>query len=104
MSFLDEGKTYNAYVYKDNEDGSEIVVEKTTVTKADTLSYDLLANGGLAMKITENDPIKWTEYDNYTFYEAEDAELYGKASIKDKQVFVSGKAWVQVLPMELSLR
>lgn len=97
LSFLDEGKTYNAYIYKDNEDGSEIVVEKTTVTKADTLSYDLLANGGLAMKITENDPIKWTEYDNYTFYEAEDAELYGKATIKDKQVFVSGKAWVEGL-------
>lgn len=97
LDFLDEGAEYNAYIYKDNTDGSDIEVEKIIVRKGDVLTYDLLENGGLAMKLTKNDPVKWTEYDNYTFYEAEDAELAGNARIKDGEAYMSGKAIVEGL-------
>jgi len=97
LNFLDENETYYAYIYKDNDDATDIVVETKEVTSADVLSLDLAEYGGCAVKLTKNDPIKWTEYDNYTFFEAEEAELTGKTSVNDNQVFVSGLATVQGL-------
>ena len=97
LDFLDKDVTYNAYIYRDNEDGSAIEVEKKLVTADDTLDFNLLANGGAAVKLTKNDPLKWTLYDNFTYYEAENATLAGKAKIKDGQAYISGKACVEGL-------
>lgn len=82
LDFLDDG-TYYAYIFKDNEDGSDIEIEVTTVTKDSGLSMDLLANGGISVKLTKAEMDLTTAYDGYTFYEAEDDTntLTGTASV-----------------------
>lgn len=97
LDFLDADSEYTAYIYKDNEDGTNIETEVITVKSDDTLNLDLMANGGCAIKLTKNDPVKHTLYDDYTFYEAEDAELSGKVSIKSDEVYISGQKFVQGL-------
>ena len=90
LSFLDEGE-YKAYIFKDNENGSDIMIERTTVTKDKGLDIHLLANSGISIKLTKGDMELSTLYDNYTFYEAEDSvhTLSGNASVVANQ-FVSG--------------
>ncbi len=90
LSFL-EGGEYNAYIFKDNEDGSDIVIQQTTVTKDKGLDIHLLENGGISIKLTKKDMKLSTAYDNYTFYEAEDNTntLGGNTSVIVNQ-FVSG--------------
>lgn len=88
LSFLDAGKTYHAYIYKDNSDGTNIKLETKEVTSADTLPLTLLANGGCSVKFSENDPLKTTIYDNFSYYEAEDssyAVLNGEAKAAANQ-------------------
>ncbi len=97
LDFLDPGCTYNAYIYQDNNDGSDIELSKTTVRQGDNISVPLLENGGCAIKLTKNDPVKWTVYDNYNYYEAEDAVLSGNAAVKDEIAAVSGRAYVNGL-------
>lgn len=53
LSFLEDGD-YNAYIYKDNEDGSKLVLDKKVVNKSDQLSMDLLAYGGTAIMLTKS--------------------------------------------------
>ena len=53
LDFLDEG-TYNAYVYEDNEDGSQLIHSEKTVSKSDKLELELCANGGAAVMITKD--------------------------------------------------
>lgn len=84
LSFLGGG-TYHAYIYADNEKGDDIVITTKEVTSADTLSLPLLANGGCSVKFTKTDPIKKTVYDDFNYYEAEDAShasLNGTAKAK----------------------
>ncbi len=76
LSFLPDGEYY-AYIYEDAEDGSALLISRITVTSADTLTYDLLANGGIAIMITKDD-IDIDAYGDdsvdmtdYTFIEAE---------------------------------
>ncbi len=52
LDFLGSGE-YNAYIYGDNEDGSALRIEERKVTSADTLSFDLLRNGGVAVIVTK---------------------------------------------------
>ncbi len=76
LDFLGSG-TYNAYIYGDTEDGTGLSVSSRTVKKGDRLTFDLLANGGVAVMITKDeidleiyeDPD--TDNENYTYYEAE---------------------------------
>jgi len=95
LDFLEDGVTYHAYIYRDNSDGSALEFEETTVTSADTMDLDLLQYGGAAVKFTKDDPIKYTEYDSYTFYEAEDAKLGGNTSISSGQAAASGMKTVE---------
>lgn len=97
LDFLDDGCTYNAYIYKDNSDGTDIELETTTVKKGDYITVPLLENGGCAIKLTKNDPVKWIVYDNYNYYEAEKAQLSGRTAIKDGVAAVSGRAFVNGL-------
>ena len=95
LDFLEEGSTYHAYIYKDNHDGTAIEFEEMTVTSEDYLDFNLLKNGGAAVKFTKDDPVKYTEYDNYTFYEAEHAQISGSARISYNQAAVSNMQFVE---------
>lgn len=76
LDFLGDGE-YNAYIYGDNEDGSQLVISQKKVTKSDTLSFDLLDAGGVAVIITKSTidtnvaSVPDSADDNYTYYEAE---------------------------------
>ncbi len=94
LNFLNSGEEYYAYIYRDNEDGTDIECDIRKVTSNDVLNFDLLDNGGCAVKLSAEDPEKWTEYDNYTYYEAEDAELTGNARINTNKTYTSGLATV----------
>ena len=96
LDFLGTG-TYHAYIYKDNEDGSQLLIEQKDVTSADTLSFDLLDAGGVAVLVTK-DTIDTTVAEsedmnnpNYTYYEAESSNntLEG-AAVKASSAFCSG--------------
>ncbi len=75
----DDG-VYNAYIFGDNADGSQL---KSTVltglTKDSVIKQDLLKNGGCVIKLTKGTMNLSTPYENYLSFEAEDAKLGGKA-------------------------
>ena len=96
LDFLGDGE-YNAYIYADNEDGSQLAISEQKVKSTDTLEFDLLARGGVAVLITKrtvdttvegaedaNDP-------NFTYYEAEAKanKLSGNANLQSS-AFCSG--------------
>ena len=86
LDFLEAGETYRASIYKDNAAGNDIVVEEKDVTAGTFLEIPLLANGGCSVKFSKTDERKWTSYDNFRYYEAEDgnyAKLGGDARIAD---------------------
>lgn len=90
LDFLEAGKEYTAYIYKDNNDGSDLLVEEMKVTGGDKLVLKLLKNGGAAVKITEGTMKTTTAYDDkYTYYEAEDAKINGKCTV-DENNYASG--------------
>ena len=92
----DDGK-YNAYVFRDNKDGSNLEVDVLTgLTKEDTISQALLANGGCVIKLTKGNMKLDTPYTNYISYEAEQAKLSGDAKITSGSdgKYCSGSAYV----------
>lgn len=92
----DDG-TYNAYIFGDNADGSDIEVTVLGgLTKDSVIKRNLLANGGCAIKITKGTMRLSTPYSNYKFYEAENASISGKASITSGKSgkYCSGDAYV----------
>ncbi len=89
LDFLDKGVSYTAYIYRDNAAGTNI---ETAVQKANVntvLKLDLMQYGGCVVKLVKNDPqtdeptqpARKLEYDRYTYFEAEDAEIGGNARI-----------------------
>ena len=90
LDFLGDG-TYKAYIYQDNETGSDVVIDECEVTKDSELSLFLAANGGAAIKITKGEMKTTTAYDHYIYYEAEDTKntLGGNAVVSENQ-FASG--------------
>ena len=77
---ISDGK-WNAYIFADNEDGSDLVVTvKEGLTSEDVITRDLLPNGGFVIKLTQNGMKLTTPYTNYVSFEAEDAVLSGRAS------------------------
>lgn len=93
LDFLDADEFYYAYIYTDNETGTGIKTETREVTSKDVLEIPLKAAGGCAVKLSKNDPIGATVYDNYDYYEAEDAVLGTGTSIRETD-YVSGKKFV----------
>lgn len=63
--FLVSGK-YNVAVYTDNEDGTDGVVAYKTVTAGDTLTVDLIKNGGAAIKIVPESDIPDFDFSSAT--------------------------------------
>lgn len=79
----DDG-TYNAYIFHDNANGSDLeVTVKEGLTKKDVIEQSLLANGGCAIKITKGSMKLTTPYSNYLSYEAEKASIGSGAKITD---------------------
>lgn len=90
LDFLEKGKEYTAYVYKDNDEGNDLLIEEIKVTAGDKLLLKLIKNGGAAVKITEGSMKTATPYDErYTYYEAENAKVSGKCTI-DENNYASG--------------
>lgn len=56
LSFLDEGETYYAVIYKDGKTMSDIDIEMKTVTSEDVLTVPLAKAGGASIKITKEAP------------------------------------------------
>lgn len=94
LSFLDADTKYYAYVYTDNEDNSNIQMEKKEVTSKDKLTLPLKKNGGAAVIFSKKDDLRMTSYDNYNYFEAETANL-GETNKKpvDAQ-YVSNKYYI----------
>ena len=94
---ITDDEKYTAYIFGDNNDGSEIEVKVIEgLTKESVIEQKLLANGGFAMKITRHGMDLTTPYSEYDFYEAEKAKLSGKAVVtsgKDGK-YSSGSAYV----------
>jgi uncharacterized protein YjdB len=78
LDFLDDG-VYTAYIYKTNSDNTDVVLETKTVTKDDVLALNLDAKDGFVVKLTQSGMDTTTIYDDYTYYEAENAVLSGTA-------------------------
>ena len=97
LSDLIGSGTYNAYIFADNKDGSDLEVTVLEgLTAKDTISMKLLDKGGFVIKLTQGTMKLTTPYSNYRSYEAENAKLSGKASItsgKDGR-YSSGGAYV----------
>ena len=92
----DDG-TYNAYIFGDNKDGSKIEVTVLNgLTKESTIKQSLLNNGGCVIKLTKGAMKLTTPYSNYVFYEAEQAQISGNASITEGKdgKYSSGNAYV----------
>ncbi|MCB9883699.1 MAG: glycoside hydrolase family 97 N-terminal domain-containing protein [Planctomycetes bacterium] len=54
VSFLDEGTTYHASIYRDDpatKSRTHVSIERRSVTRGDLLEWNVAANGGLAMRI-----------------------------------------------------
>ncbi len=93
LDFLDEGVAYTAYIYEDTADGSGVEIRTVEVNNTDTLTLDLLAHGGAAVKLAQNGMTTSTPSDAYVYYEAEDAAL-GGATTLDENNYASGLASV----------
>lgn len=88
LDFLEEGKTYHAYVYQTAPDG--LAVKEESVMAGDILSVDLSENDGCSVYITESEFDTMTEYEKqYEYLEAEQGVLDGRAVISDNQ-YASG--------------
>lgn len=82
LDFLEEGKTYTAYIYQTNADNSGIEVVTKTVAKGDTLAVSLGKDDGFAAKLTTDSFDTQTDYEkNNNYYEAEDANLTGNTKL-----------------------
>ena len=82
LSDLISDGSWDAYIFADNTDGSDLEVSvKKGLTSEDVISMELLANGGFVIKLTQNGMKLTTPYTNYRSFEAEDAKIAGKASI-----------------------
>lgn len=64
LSFLKEGKSYTAQIYKDGNTDFDIKYEEVKVKKDDLLSIILRAHGGATIRISEN-PIEEPSFDSY---------------------------------------
>lgn len=95
LSFLDPDTKYYAYVYTDNADNSNIQMEKKEVTSKDKLTLAMKKNGGAAVIFSKKDDLRLTSYDNYNYFEAENANL-GETNKKPKNaLYVSNKAYIE---------
>ena len=66
LDFLDEGKTYTAYIFRDGASRTDLRVELLTVTSADVLTFGMVDGGGytaMFLPIEEQKPTEKPEDD-----------------------------------------
>lgn len=91
LDFLADGKTYDAVIYRTAEDNSGLDITREKVTKEDVLTFALAKDDGVAVMISEDAGDLTTSYEkNYAYYEAEQADISGKAVVADNQ-YASGQ-------------
>ncbi|MDR0543110.1 MAG: glycoside hydrolase family 97 catalytic domain-containing protein [Dysgonamonadaceae bacterium] len=91
LSFLDENKIYNAYIYKDGDCKSEIAFDfQTNLTNTGSLSIPLLASGGVTIQFSENAGLPKPAQQKW---EAENGFTYG-SKITDGDGLCSGGKYV----------
>lgn len=74
--------TWDAYIFSDNDDGSDLkVTVQKGLTANDVIRQNLLPNGGFVIKLTQNCMKLSTPTSNYRTYEAEDAVFSGTAAV-----------------------
>ncbi|MDR2087356.1 MAG: glycoside hydrolase family 97 catalytic domain-containing protein [Dysgonamonadaceae bacterium] len=94
LSFLDENKTYNAYIYKDGDCKSEITFDfQANLTNTSSLQIPLLDSGGVAIRFSENAGLPKPAQQKW---EAENAFTYGSKTT-DTDGLCSGKKYVSNL-------
>lgn len=95
LDFLPDGE-YTTYIYYDDEN-RELALKEQTVTNADELTLEMPDIGGAAVLITKGDYDPTVEeapnakLEGYTYYECEDGELSGAASVSDGMMCSGGK-------------
>ena len=95
LDFLPDGE-YTAYIYY-NDENRELALKEQTVTNADELTLEMPDIGGAAVLITKGDYDPTVEaapnakLEGYTYYECEDGELSGAASVSDGMMCSGGK-------------
>ena len=95
LDFLPDGE-FTAYIYYDDEN-RELALREQTVTNADELTLEMPDIGGAAVLITKGDYDPTVEeapnakLEGYTYYECEDGELSGAASVSDGMMCSGGK-------------
>ncbi len=57
FDFLDEGKTYTAYIYRDGSCRSDLKFTKMQVTKGQTVNVTELSEGGFLMQVSTRDDL-----------------------------------------------
>ena len=95
LSFLDPDTKYYAYIYTDNEDNSNIRMEKKEVTSKDRLSLPMKKNGGAAVIFSKQDDLRLTSYENYNYFEAEEANLGQSNKKLISAQYVSNKNYIK---------
>ena len=94
---ISDDDTYTAYVFGDNDNGSDIKITVIdNLTRNDTIKQSLLSYGGCVIKITKNPMKLTTPYSGFQFYEAENAKLSGESVIENGKDgrYSSGMAYV----------
>lgn len=95
LTFLPAGKRVNAYIYSDGSCPTDIRFEyKEGLTSASTLSIPMAKNGGLLVRLADDDG---STKPFYRIYEAESADNnlpFGVSVIADRDDLCSGKAYV----------
>ena len=91
LDFLVDGMTYDAVIYRTAEDNSGLDIAREKVTKEDVLTFALAKDDGVAVMLSEDSGDLTTSYEkNYAYYEAERADISGKAVVADNQ-YASGQ-------------
>ena len=83
--FLDGGK-YNVAIYSDNADGTDGVVTYNSITAGETITVDLIKNGGAVFKIVPDNDIPNITFDKATVQLAVGEEKRAPISL-DKTYF-----------------
>lgn len=91
LNFLDEGRSYTAYIYKDGNCRSNLAFEKLAVNNATTLTIPELADGGYLVQISTRDDLDVPTPEATYEAEASGNEISGGAKIESEDAqFASG--------------
>ncbi len=89
LSFLEAGKSYNAYIYKDGDCKSEIKFEyKSNLGNQNLLTIAIIESGGVTVHLTEQTKLPKP---NFQKYEAENAVTYGSKPTDPDKLCSGGK-------------